>query len=202
MYKIYGSPQSSAGRCFWMLEELGVPYERVPIDMKSRQHKSPEYLKINPNGKIPSLVDGDFIIWESMAINTYLAAKHNSPLQGQNAKETGLIQQWSYWSILEVQKHAVEWLIQVMFVPTERKDPSIIEKAQKALTPLMTILNQSLENKKYLVGDRFTLGDLHVASTVNIIVGLGWSLKDTPNVSAWHKACHDRPAWHKVASLI
>jgi glutathione S-transferase len=136
-----------------------------------------------------------------MAINTYLAAKHNSPLQGHTPEEIGLIQQWSYWSILEVQKHAVEWLIQAMFVPTERKDPTVVEKAQKALVPLMAILEQSLADKKYLVGDRFTLADLHVASTVNIMVSLGWNLNDSPNVNTWHKACHDRPAWHRVSSL-
>jgi glutathione S-transferase len=184
-----------------MLEELGVQYERVPIDMKTREHKSPEYLKLNPNGKVPTLVDGEFIIWESMAINAYLAAKHNSPLQGHTPQEIGQIQQWSYWSILEVQKHAVEWLIQVMFVPTEKKDPNVVEKAQKALAPLMKILDQSLENKRYLVGDRFTLADLHVASTVNIITGLGWNLNETANVNSWQKACHDRPSWHRVCSL-
>lgn len=201
MYKIYGSPQSSAGRCYWMLEELGVQYERVAVDMRAREHKSPEYLKLNPNGKIPTLVDGDFIIWESMAINAYLAAKHNSPLQGHTPQEVGLIQQWSFWSILEVQKHAVEWLIQVMFVPADKKDPAVVEKAQKALAPLMNILDQSLDNKRYLVGDRFTLADLHVASTVNVIKDLGWNLNETPNVNVWHKACQDRPSWHRVCTL-
>lgn len=201
MYKIYGSPQTSAGRCYWLLEELGVQYERMPIDMKARQHKSPEYLRLNPNGKVPTLVDGDFVIWESMAINAYLAAKHNSPLQGNSPQEIGLIQQWSYWSILEVQKHAIEWFIQAMFVPTEKKDPSIVEKARSALGPLMKVLDQALDNKSYLAGDRFTLADLHVASTVSIITGLGWKLNETPNVNAWLNACHDRPAWHRVCSL-
>jgi glutathione S-transferase len=184
-----------------MLEELGVQYERVSVDMRAREHKSPEYLKLNPNGKIPTLVDGDFIIWESMAINAYLAAKHNSPLQGHTPQEVGLIQQWSFWSILEVQKHAVEWLIQVMFVPNDKKDPAVVEKAQKALAPLMKILDQSLDNKRYLVGDRFTLADLHVASTVNVIKDLGWNLNETPNVNVWHKACQDRPSWHRVCTL-
>jgi glutathione S-transferase len=184
-----------------MLEELGVPYERISVDMKSRQHKSPEYLKLNPNGKVPTLTDGEFIIWESMAINAYLADKHNSPLQGHTPQEVGQIQQWSFWSILEVQKHAIEWFIQALFVPAEKRDLSIIEKAQKALTPLMKVLDQSLENKKFLVGDRFTLADLHVASTVNVMTTLGWNLSETPSVDAWYKACLDRPSWHRVCSL-
>ncbi len=201
MYKIYGSPGTSAGRCYWMLEELGVPYERVPLSMSQREHKSPEYLKINPNGKVPTLTDGEIVIWESMAINSYLAAKHNPDMLGKNPQEIGQIQQWSYWSILEVQKHAIEWFIQVKFVPDERRDLAVIEKAQKNLIPLFNILNNKLENQKFLVGNRFTLADLNVSSTVNVAQMMGWNFKDTPHLETWFKACHDRPAWHKVCSL-
>jgi glutathione S-transferase len=201
MLKIYGSPRTSAGRVYWMMEELGLNYERMPLNMSQREHKNPEFLKLNPNGKVPCLVDGDFVIWESMAITQYLAAKHNSPLLPKTAEETGLMAQWSYWSILEVQKHAVEWLIQVMFVPTERKDPSVIEKAQKSLVPLFGILDQALTNKQYLVSGRFTLADLHVASVVNVAISLGFDTSPYPQVHSWIKACQDRPAWHKVCSL-
>jgi len=185
------------------MEELGLTYERMPLNMSQREHKNPEYLKLNPNGKVPCLVDGDYIIWESMAITQYLTAKYNnnSPLLPKTPEEVGHIAQWSFWSILEMQKHAVEWLIQVMFMPAEKKDPTIIEKAQKSLIPLFDILNRSLENKNYLVGNRFTLADLHVASVVNIAVSLGFDTKPYPQVQAWAKACQDRPAWHKVCSL-
>jgi glutathione S-transferase len=203
MIKIYGSPQSSAGRVYWMLEELNVPYERQPLDMSQRQHKSPEFTKLNPNGKVPCIVDGDFVLWESMAITQYLATKYGaqSGLLPQTPEETGLFAQWSYWSILDMQKHAVEWLIQAVFVPSERRDASIIEKAQKSLTPLYTILDQALANKKYLVGDRFTLADLNVASVVTVAMGLGFDMTPFTNVTQWLKACQDRPAWHRVCSL-
>lgn len=203
MIKIYGSPKSSAGRVYWMLEELGLPYERVPFNMSQKDHKSPDYLKLNPNGKVPCLVDGDFIIWESMAITQYLATKYNSssPLLPKTPEETGHMLQWSYWSILEMQKHAVEWLIQDMFMPPERRDKTISEKAQKALIPLFDILNNALNNKSFLVGNRFTIADLHVASVAGIALMLGFDMKPYPNVQSWLKACHDRPAWHKVNSL-
>lgn len=203
MIKIYGSPRSSAGRVYWLMEELGLTYERMPLNMSQREHKSPEYLKLNPNGKVPCLVDGNYIIWESMAITQYLTAKYNgnSPLLPKTPEEVGHIAQWSFWSILEMQKHAVEWLIQVMFMPADKKDPSIIERAQKSLIPLFGILNQALENKNYLVGNRFTLADLHVASVVNVAVSLGFDTTPYPQVHSWAKACQDRPAWHKVCSL-
>lgn len=201
MIKIYGSPRSSAGRVYWMMEELGLSYERIPLNMSQREHKNPDFVKLNPNGKVPCIVDGEFVLWESMAITEYLAAKHNSPLLPKTAEETGLVAQWSYWSILEMQKHAVEWLIQAMFVPVDRKDPAIIEKAQKALLPLFVILDNALANKTYLVGNRFTLADLHVASVVNVTLSLGFDTAAYPHVHTWIKACQDRPAWHKVCSL-
>ena len=201
MIKIYGSPKSSAGRVYWMLEELGLPYERMPINMSLREHKNEDFLKLNPNGKIPCLVDGDFIIWESMAITTYLAAKQKSSLLPTTPEATGLAAQWSYWSILEMQKHAIEWFIQVVFVPAERKDSAVIEKAQKALIPLFTILDSALKNKNYLIGNQFTIADLHVASAATIATDLGFELSNFPNVDAWLKACKDRPAWHKVSLM-
>lgn len=203
MIKIYGSPKSSAGRVYWMLEELGLSYERIPLNMSQREHKNTEFLKLNPNGKVPCLVDGDYVIWESMAITQYLAHKYNqnSPLLPKTPEEIGHVAQWSYWSILEMQKHAVEWLIQVMFVPAERKDMSIVEKAQNALIPLFGVLEKSLENNTYLVGGRFTIADLHVASVAGIAGTLGFDMKPYKNVQTWLKACQDRPAWHKVCSL-
>lgn len=201
MIKIYGSPRTSAGRVYWMLEELELAYERMPLSMSQRDHKGAEFLKINPNGKVPCLVDGDFILWESMAITEYLATKQCSSLLPKTAEEIGLTAQWSYWSILELQKHAVEWLIQAMFIPLERRDPAIIERAQKSLVPLLVILDNALANKKYLIGNHFSIADLHVASTVDVALGVGLDTSIYPNVHNWIKACHDRPAWHKVSTL-
>lgn len=199
--KIYGSPQSSAGRVYWMLEEAGVQYDRVALNMREKEHKSPAYLAINPNGKVPTLVDGEFIIWESMAINQYLAEKYLPRMLGRTSEEKGLILQWSYWSILEMQKPAVDWLIQAVFVPEERRDHSLIEKCQKALPPLMTILDKALANKKYLATDDFSLADLNVASVVNVALSLGFSIDAYANLKIWLAVCKDRPSYKKVAEL-
>ena len=64
MISIYGSPKSSSGRCFWALEEVGQAYEAKSINFKENEHKSEEFLKINPNGKVPALIDGDYTVWE------------------------------------------------------------------------------------------------------------------------------------------
>lgn len=201
MISIYGSPRSSAGRVYWMLEELGLSYKQVPLDMSKKEHKSPEYCKLNPNGKVPCLQDGDLTIWESMAVNTYLAAKYKKEFMGNSPEEIGLIQQWSYWAILDLQRPAIEWFIQNVFIPTEKRDPAIIEKAKASLPPLFKILDDALKSKTYLVGNRFTMADLNVASVVNIVGPLGFSYEPYKNVQKWLSACKDRPAYQKYAEL-
>lgn len=201
MIKIYGSPMSSAGRCYWMLEELGLSYEQVPINLREKQQKSESYLKINPNGKIPAMIDGEYVIWESMAITNYLAKKHNSPLAAQNAEEDGHILQWSFWSLVDLQTPAVQWLIQEMFVPAEHRNSKVIEDAKKVLPTMLATLERGLNGKTYLVGNRFTVADLNVASVVGILHTLKYDLSAYPEVSRWMNLCSSRPACQKVNNM-
>ena len=80
MITLYGSARSSAGRCLWCLEETGVAYENKNVDMRTKEHQSEAFLKINPNGKVPAMVDGETKLFESMAINFYLADKYKPEL--------------------------------------------------------------------------------------------------------------------------
>lgn len=201
MIKIYGSPRSSAGRCYWMLEELQLPYEQMALDMQKKEHKSEEYLKINPNGKVPALIDGDVTIWESMAITTYLAKKYQSPLAPRTPVEDGHMMQWSFWALVDLQKPAVDWLIQELFVPADKRNHQIIDDAKKVLPNLLKTLERGLEGKTYLVDERFTVADLNVASVVNLTTSLGLDISHLPNTTRWMNACKDRPAFEKVAKL-
>nr|BFD68659.1 glutathione S-transferase family protein [Bdellovibrio sp. HAGR004] len=201
MIKIYGSPLSSAGRCYWMLEELGLPYEQVPLNMREKQHKSEEYLKINPNGKVPAIIDGEYVLWESMAITNYLAKKHNSPMAAQNAEEEGQMLQWSFWALVDLQKPAVDWLIQAMFVPAEHRNQNIISDAQNILPRYLQVLEKGLSGKTYLVGNRFTVADINVASVIGILHALKFDLSSYPNIIKWSQTCHSRPASQKVQAM-
>ncbi len=90
MITLYGPARSSAGRCFWLLEELGLSYENKPVDMMKKEHKSDWFLKVNPNGKVPALVDGNTTLFESMAINYYLAEKYKPEFLGKTVEEKGI----------------------------------------------------------------------------------------------------------------
>lgn len=201
MIEIYGSARSSAGRCYWMLEELQVPYQAKPLDMRAKEHKSPAYLKLNPNGKVPCLKDNDFVIWESVAINSYLADKYKSPLGGATPEERGAITQWSLWSQLELQKPLIDIFIQMVFVPAERRDAATIEKAQKICPQLFAILDEHLANKKYIVGHQFTLADLNMATVVAITEPIHMDLSAYKNIQSWLNQCKDRPAYQKYMGL-
>ena len=201
MIKIYGSPRSSAGRVFWMLEELSLPYEAVKINMREKEHKGDAFLKLNPNGKIPCLTEGEFVIWESLAINNYLADKYAPQLLGATPEIRGTVQQWNLWSMLELQKPMIDILIQKVFVPEEHRDLALIEKSQKNCQPLLKILDDALSSRKYLGGDVFTVADLNVDSVVGVTTAIQMDITAYKNINGWMDAISQRPAFQKYLKL-
>lgn len=201
MITLYGSPRSSAGRCYWTLEEAGVPYTLKEVDMKNKEHKSAEFLKINPMGKVPAMIDGDTTLFESMAINFYIADTYKKELLGENNTDRGLVHQWSFWAMSELQGPIIEVFIQKVFVPEDKRDNNIIENNLKKLPNLLSVLNNSLIDKKYLVGNQFTLADLNTATVASICPMIGVDLELYPNVKTWLAAMSDRPAFQKYQSM-
>lgn len=200
MITLYGSVRSSAARCFWCLEEIGVPYKAVPVDMKANEHKSENFLKINPNGKIPAMVDDQIQLFESMAINFYLAEKYKPSLLGTSLAEKALSYQWSFWAT-DFQTPVIEVYIQKAFVPADKKDQKIIDENMKKLPELFAVLEQTLQGRKFLSGINFTMADLHVASVVQITPAIEFDLAPYPNVATWMKAISERTAYLKVQAL-
>ncbi len=197
MITIYGSPRSSAGRCIWTLEEAGVPYTIKEVDMRNKEHKSEEFLKINPMGKIPAMVDGDITLFESMAINYYIADNYKKELLGNNALEKGLAMQWSFWATSELQSPVIEVFVQKVFVPEDKRDNNVIEKNLGKLPALLSVLDNALASKKYVAGDNFTIGDINTASVVTICSAIGVDLSSYSHIGNWISAINDREAFQK-----
>lgn len=202
MIKIYGSPMSSSGRCFWCLEEVGQEYEAQAIDFKKGEHKSPDFLKINPNGKLPALIDGDFTIWESMAINFYLAKAYKPELLGKNDQENGIVHQWSIWSVADLQAPIIAAFIELVFVPEDKRDQNKIAQAIEKAKPLLETLNQNLEGKDYIIGEDFSLADINVASVVAICEHIQLDLSSYTSINKWMNRLSERPSFIKYQSLI
>lgn len=201
MIKIYGSPKSSAGRVFWLLEELELKYETVKINMRDKEHKGEAFTKLNPNGKIPCLQDGEFVIWESVAINHYLCDKYKPELLGKTSEIRGHVQQWGIWAMIELQKPVVDILIQKVFVPEDRRDLGLIEKSIHHTMPMLKILENALASKKYIVGDTFTVADLNLASVVAVAQAVQLDLSGFKNIHAWFAGLQDRPGFQRYTKL-
>jgi glutathione S-transferase len=201
MLKIYGSPQSSAGRCFFALMEAGVEFETKRINFKEKEHKSAEFLEINPNGKVPVLVDGETVVWESMAINYYICDQYKPELLGADAKERAHVQQWSIWGLGDLQAPFVEMLIEKFFVPAEKKNPEVNTNCMLKLDPLLKMLDSHLQQNDYLTGKNFTLAELNVVSVLDIAGHIGVSLSDFSNIGAWLDRCHQRDSYQKYLKL-
>ncbi|HEY8269443.1 MAG TPA: glutathione S-transferase family protein [Pseudobdellovibrionaceae bacterium] len=201
MIQIYGSPRSSAGRCFLMLEECGLPYEVRPLDMGKKEHKSASFLKLNPNGKVPCLIDNDFVLWESAAIVHYLADKYKPAMLGLNTEDKALVNQWTFWSMTEAQPPLVDILIQKVFVPEDKRDLALIARREQQVPALFEVLEKELINKKYLVADTYSVADVMAGSVMNMAMGLQVDLNPYPNIKSWLSVMRSRPAWVKFAEL-
>ena len=128
MLRLYGNPRSRASRCLWMLEEMGEPYELVEKTTRTDDLQSDDYLRLNPNARIPTLVDGEVVLWESMAINLYLAQKFEGPMHCAGPEVLGLAMQWSFWAMLETEDLLLDLLQHRAVLPEFARDASHAER--------------------------------------------------------------------------
>lgn len=196
MLKLYGITQSRAFRPLWLLHELGLDYEQIPIDYRGNDLSDPAYLEVNPNRRIPTLVDGDLVLWESMAINLYLARRYGgkSGLWPDGIEAEGLALQWSFWVMGEVETPLLSVLMHSRVLPAEKRDPHKVSRNLGVLKAPLSVLNQALAGRKYLIADHFTVADLNVAAVLAWCKPAQLELQDYPHLGAWLKRCLARPA--------
>jgi glutathione S-transferase len=199
--KIYGVARSRAFRTLWMAGELGIPYELVKVDFAGGGTRRPEFLAINPNGHVPAIDDDGFRLWESMAINLYLAKKYSGGgLYPHSLTDEAQVWQWSFWGMTEVERPALTALLN-RIGPEDRRDAAAADEAERALAVPLKVLDQAVTDAPFLVGRDFTVADLNVASI------LAWArqgrvnLAPFPRAEAWLKRCHDRPAAQAARQL-
>ena len=198
MIKVYGIPRSRAARVLWMLEELQVPYELVPVSFIGDCRK-PEYLRINANGHIPALQDGDLTLFESLAINLYLARKYDKGLWPKTVEGEAKAYQWSIWAMTELEEPLLTALLHRMFLPEDQRDAKkAADGAERFKTPLNVLEGQLTSD--WLAGKEFSVADLNVASV------LGWAnlggLELTPKAQAWLGRCTARPGYARFLAKM
>jgi glutathione S-transferase len=180
MLKLYGGARSRASIVQWYLEELNVPYEFVLLDLQAGEHRQPAYLAINPMGKVPAIVDGNFKLWESGAILLYLAEKYDSiPMS------------------LEYRAEAAQW---VLFANATLGPGLFIEaNREREKERLLPPLNQHLEQHPFLIADRFGVADVAVGSLLAYIpLMLKMGFDEYPAIVQYLKQITERPAFQKT----
>jgi len=198
MPTIYGNARSRATRCVWALNELGVEYDRVKLDHVAGENKTPEYLALNPSGKVPTLVDGDVVMSESLAINLYLARKYDNGLWPSSEADRARAEQWTMWAAAEAEPHTVTIAIERMFKPENARDESKAKATEEALAPRLSYIDGYLEGRDFLVGDHFTIADLNVGCVLASMLVTNVDLGPYPNLARWLTATATRDAYAKA----
>jgi glutathione S-transferase len=199
--KLYGDPGSgSTRRVLAALYHIGVEFDFELIDLFKGDNRTPQFLALNPNGMIPVLVDGDVVLWEASAINLHLAEKFGSDLLPSGA-DRPLALQWMFWAGEHWRQGPpalfTERIVKpIMGVP---EDPRTIADAEASVRKFAAILEAHLKDRRYLVGDRFSLADIDLAATFTHLSRTHPPYAEYPNVMAWHQRLLDEvPAWART----
>ena len=191
--KLYGSPPTRVLRAMWLLNELGLDYENVPLDLLAGDGQKPEYLSINPAGKSPALVDGDLKLTESAAIQLYLAEKH--PQAGfipEGLAARADMYRWLFFLMTEIEAPLWRMALHEFLYDEKDRDPAEIRRAARDCARMLAVLEKHMEGRKHLVGDRLSVADFNAAYTLDWadVVGL---LDDKPNLKAFVERMYARP---------
>ncbi|HIF10274.1 MAG TPA: glutathione S-transferase family protein, partial [Sneathiellales bacterium] len=198
--KLYGISGSRALRSIWAIEEMGIDYEHVSVNYME-ESKNPDFLAVNPNGRIPALVDGDLTVFESMAINMYLAKTYGGDLYPDNAADEALTWQWTIWGISEIEPLQMQLVMQKLFTPEDKRNDRLIASAEKQLERPLAVLNNALEGRDYLLGEHFSVADINLSGVILLLSRVEFDYSAHTNVKRWADTCHARPALARAKAL-
>ncbi|HVJ88185.1 MAG TPA: glutathione S-transferase family protein [Labilithrix sp.] len=187
-------------RALLALEETGSAYRFEPVDLMTGQQKSEAYRKLNPTARVPTLVDGKVVLWESNAILVYLAAKHPDRLfAGETAAERGEVARWMFMTASHLSPAMARIFAHTIRLPEDQRIPRLVEESRGEVDRSLSAVELHLQGTKreYLVGS-FGIADLSLSPTLGFAAMINVSLDAYPAVKAWFSRVQDRPAWKKV----
>ena len=193
--KVYFAPQSRAVRTVWLLEEIGQPYELVKFTLGQKEMRSPDYTAINPNGRVPTLVDGDVTISESTAIAQYLSAKYAPALApGPEAPNLAQYLQWLHYAEGMIMPPINNYVVETILLPPERRNDEIAMRALKLLNRTLVAAEQHMEGRDFLAGN-FTIADTITGHAVVMARRLGADFANLSSLSAYADRLEARAAF-------
>jgi glutathione S-transferase len=203
MLKLYGQYRSRAFRVTWLLKESNIPYEHVnvTINVEGASCKDPSYVALNPNARVPTIDDDGFVMWESAAINLYLAEKYKSPLWPQDMQGKGRAYQWAFFIANDVEPHIITVMQNRVMLAPEKRNPALADAADEKLQPRLKVLNDFLSTHKYFDIDKWGLADFMVASVCYSFTAMKYDLSNYPHFQKWLMASIERPQAKEARAL-
>ncbi len=198
--QIYGVPISRSISNIWACLELGFPYENVPIGWDDNSIYSDTFRAINPNARVPAMRDGDFVLWESLAINLYLVRKHGGPMAATDLAQEALAWQWTLWAAVHLERPLMRWAFHRFILDEAERDPKAAEAGMAEAMPLLAVLDSELGRRPFLAGDRFTVADLNVGCAM-FRAHHHLDTPDKPNLARWLRAVFTRPAAERAWAI-
>jgi glutathione S-transferase len=193
MMKLYGLGPTRSLRALWALRELDAEFEFMPVNLLAGEHRRPEFLRINPAGKVPVLVDGDVVLTESAAIVMYLAEKyHDKGLLPADLKLRAQVYRWVMFAVTELEQPLWRITRHTVLYPEDKRLPADIALARQDFIAMAAVLDRHMEERLFIVGDRMTIADCVTAYLMD------WAneqhlIDDSPQLLAYLERMYARP---------
>lgn len=196
MITLYGTPPTRALRAMWLLNELDLAHEIVPIDIGAGENRTPEFLALNPAAKLPVLVDGDLVISESAAIQLYLADKYGDRFPGgglipETADDRARMHHWLFFLMTEIEAPLWRVALHSFLYAEDEKSEAEIALAKRDGRRMIAVLEQHMQGRDFIVGGAVTVADFNAAFTLDWANEEGL-LDEAPALRAWLKSMYAR----------
>ena len=204
MLKVWGRKNSSnVQKVMWAIGELGLPHERIDMGLEFGGNRTPEYLALNPNGLVPTLQDGDLVLWESNSIVRYLAHRYGAgTLEPADPKVRALANQWMDWQLSVFLPAHEPLFFGMVRTPPEKRDYAAIARSKAATIAAAKIFDAELSRHAYTAGDAFSMGDIPMGIRIYRFRQLVPERPPLPNIERWYAEIEKRPAFHEYVGSI
>ena len=201
LMKVYFAPQSRAVRTVWLMEEIGLPYDLEKFQLGQKEMRSPDYIAINPNGRVPTLVDSDVTITESTAIAQYLAAKYAPNLTPRpDAPNFAQYLQWLHYAEGMIMPPINNYVVETILLPPERRNDEIAMRALKLINRTLLAIEKHMEGREFLA-DYFTIADTITGHAVIMARRFNADFSRLPNLSNYADRLEDRTAFQRAEAV-
>ena len=200
MLKIWGRNNSvNVQKVLWCCEEMGVKYERIDAGGQFGVVNTPQYRALNPNGLVPTVEDGPFVLWESNSIVRYLTAKHSpGKLWPEELKTRAVADKWMDFMLTTFWPAFRPLFWNLVRTPIDQRDPQAMEESRLKTAEVLGYLDSHLKNRTYVAGDDLTMGDIPMGCGVWRWYGLQFERPELPNLQRWFDNLRQRPAYQSV----